>query len=333
MRGSIKKIGSWLALCCLPLMGWAQSPFSGKGVSFEAGFGFGYSSLGYKVAPTPELSPKVMGDGGYAAHIGVDFFFTRIFGLGIGADFSRYGGGIGLSNSVLHYPQITDTDGERYEHILNIYEWKERQKQLYVAPQVLFMWAVPFQKVSLDIEIGVEYAFCVGADYRAKGDLEHTGFYDKWGLTLHDVNSHGFYRTTDFKPSARLDGMTQRQQLSLVGRLGVLIPVASHWDLRLSVLAKYAVTGAPKAFQMLNGENYLGPTDSQKAGEAVGFYENNPPLQTGDLDPHYFMPAYQSLTTTELVKGHYAPLLVGLEIGIRYTLPFRKTEPCRCEDD
>lgn len=302
---------------------------SGRNLSFDASIGAGYSQLGYQ-ANNPNASTT--GDYGLNAHLAVNYFFTTYFGIGIGADFTRYGQSLSLRDKPLTWQGVTDTDGdemvygEQYDHTLYIYSWTERQQQLYLAPQIMLLSVIPIGQVGLTIEAGVEYAFCLQSSYRGAGDMEHTGYYPKWGLTLHDVAAHGFYRTTDFAPKGLLEEQfANRQQLAIVGKIGVQIPLTERLDLRVNALCKYAVYVSPNTSNTAGGEARLGMD--------AGFHENRQPIAEGERDPHYFIPEYTSLTTTEVAQGTYHPLLVGLEVGIRYRIPMGSTHPCRCLTD
>ena len=304
---------------------YGTSTRSGREVSFDVAIGAGYSQLGYNTAQT-DLKTSTIGDYGINAHLGINYFFTTYFGIGVGADFTRYGQSVSLDDNRLVWNDVTDTDaddmvaGERYDHILAIYKWRERQQQLYIAPQLMLMSVVPFSHLSLQIAAGAEYGFCVQSSYRASGDIEHTGFYDKWGLTLYDVPAHGFYRTTGFAPEGNLkDRFANRQQLSIVGRIGVLIPLTRSLDLCADVLCKYAVYTSPGTSNIAGGNR------------EVGFHENA--TDKNVRDPHYFIPEYSTLISTPVVSGKYSPFLTGIEIGIRYRLPLHKSFPCRCIAD
>lgn len=291
-----------------------------RGVSFDVAVSAGYSSLGHKTTTEayPDLNATSSGDYGASAHLGVNVFVTHIFGFSLGCDFTRYGGSIGLIGKQT-WADVTDTDGERYNHTLSLYKWRERQQQLFVSPQFLLQFVIPANTVRTQIAVGVEYNFNLQSAYRAKGDLEHTGTYLPWNLTLHDVDTHGFYRNTSYRPKGALQN--GGQYLSLVAKVGTLIPLARNLDLSLNVLGKYAV--------------YANPKTAVKAGGdlPVGFREDAENIGAEAVQAHAFMPSYSSLFQTEMVRGSYRPLFVGLEVGVRYTIPFRKHYPCRCIAD
>lgn len=309
-------------LCCilfvaalLPCVSQAQNPV--RGVSFDALVSVGYSSLGHKTSSSayPDLVASPVGDYGASAYIGANIFFTHIFGLSLGCDFSRYGGAVKLSGKQI-WQGVTDTDGELYDHTLSLYRWRERQQQLFLSPQFLLLFSIPANTVRVQIGVGAEYDICLRSSFRASGDLEHTGTYLPWNLTLHDVDAHGFYRNKSYRPHGTLsDG---GQYVSVVAKAGVLVPLARNLDLSLNVVGKYAVYANPK-------------TSVQAGGDLpVGFREDAECISAEAVQAHAFMPRYSSLFQTGLVRGSYCPLFVGFEVGIRYTIPFRKHYPCRC---
>ena len=152
MRNSILtpllRLGVYLLLCLIssvPLQAqryglYGTTQRSTRYVSFDVSAGAGYSQLGYRAAET-DLHTSSIGDYGLNLHIGADYFFSTYFGFGIGADFTRYGQSLSM-NGVLTWNGVTDTDadnsvyGERYDHTLTIHQWRERQQQLYMAPQI-----------------------------------------------------------------------------------------------------------------------------------------------------------------------------------------------------
>ena len=306
---SLRRVYLLLAVCAglfVSMRGNAQNP--AKGWSFDAGVGGGYAVLGYKTVSDDMLRARATGSYGIHAHIGVNYFFLDWLGVGIGADFTRYGGNIHVDGT-MGWQDVTDTDGEKYNHTLAIHAWKEQQQELYLAPQFLIHAAIPAQRVRVLISAGVEYAFCLSSSYSAAGTLTHTGYYPFGNLTLHDLPKYGFYTTNALRPSGKQDANVQ--QLAVVGKVGVAIPVARHLDITANLIAKYAV--------------YCPQTIAREEAP-LGFYENKVP----NADSHYFIPAYAPLTTTSLTTGVSTPFYVGLEIGVRYTIPQRKRYPCMC---
>ncbi len=300
-----------LCAAAVSLTAAAQNP--AKGVSFDVSVGAGYSTLGYKAQDVDALKPNAVGDWGMNAHIGINWFFVDYLGIGIGLDATRYGGGLNLTGK-MGWADVTDTDGERYNHTLTLNQWRETQQEWYLAPQFLIHAAIPVQRARVLLSLGAEYAFCLSSTYRGAGTLTHTGYYPFGNLTLHDVPKHGFYTTDMLRPNGRGDDNVQ--YLSVIGKIGVAIPVAKHLDFTCNLIAKYAV--------------YSSRTREAGGEKEIGFYENQTPVSNAAEDPHWFIPPYAPLTATALTTGKYAPLYVGLEIGIRYTIPQKKRWPCMC---
>ena len=301
-----------LCAAAVSLTAVAQNP--AKGVSFDVAVGAGYSTLEYKAQDVDALKPRAVGDWGMNAHIGINWFFVDYLGIGVGVDATRYGGGLNLTGQ-MDWADVTDTDGERYNHTLTIDRWRETQQEWYIAPQFLIHAAIPAGQARVLISLGAEYAFCLSSAYRGTGTLTHTGYYPYGNLTLHDVPKHGFYTTDMLRPNGK--GDADIQQLSLLGKVGVAIPVARHWNFTCNLIAKYAV--------------YSSRTRTAGGDASVGFYENQTTVGNAAEDPHGFIPPYAPLTTTALTTGKYAPLYVGLEIGVRYTIP-QKKKLCLCLD-
>lgn len=284
-----------------------------KWVAFDLSLGAGYSTFGYQVQSTDMFTANATGSWGMRAGLGVSYFFSDYFGMGIGASFTRYGGGMSLKGSMV-WQGVTDTDGERYDHHLQINHWREAQQQLFLAPNLTLQSAIPIGNAHLLLRLGAEYAFSLQASYRGYGELTHFGYYPFGNLTLHDLDKYGFYTTNRFQPSGKWDA--DIQQVSIIGAVGVGIPVAKNIELAIAVEAAYAVWSS--AAQSAGGQN------------PIGFHENV--NSQGGQDLHYFIPDYASLTTTSLVNGNIRPFYVGLQVGLRFCIPQRKRYPCMCFD-
>ena len=303
-------------LTVLLLVGQTHCLFAGpkqKWVAFDLSLGVGYSTLGYHVQSADMFTANATGSWGMRAGVGVSYFFSDYFGMGIGASLTRFGGGMSLKGSMV-WEGVTDTDGERYDHLLQINRWRETQQQLFLAPNLTLQSAFPVGNVRMLLRLGAEYAFSLQASYRGYGELTHTGYYHFGNLTLHDIDKYGFYTTDRFQPSGELDADVQ--QVSVIGAVGVGIPMAKKIELSIAVEAAYAVwsSAAPSA----GGQN------------PIGFHENV--SSQGGQDYHYFIPDYVSLTTTSLVNGKIRPFYIGLQVGLRFCILQRKRYPCMCFD-
>lgn len=300
---------------------WAEKEGHSRGISFDANLGAGWTTLGYRLQPLSDWSASANGNYGLNGHLGVNFFFSEYIGLGIGADITRFGETLSLTGR-MQWDGVTDTDGEKYCHILDVKKWNEQQQYTYVSPQAMLLFAFPVGSLYLTGGLGAEYGFCLTGSFKGSGDLMHTGYYEPWHLTLSNMPPHGFYETKDFHPSGELTN--GGAQVALIGRIGVLIPLQEHLDFMINGIFKYA---------FMTGEAAGNPKYSD-----LGIAGGNRPLgfrddHTGMTEAHYFMNDYTSFMNSDFVGGDIRPLMLGLEIGIRYTLTRKKMHkrvPCLC---
>lgn len=308
-------IATLAAALTLPAMAQkVQNASHNKGLAIDVSIGADYTRLGYKTQnPTANLNAQTIGGFGFDARLALDFFFNEYFGIGVGADISRYAGGAKL-NGQLVWDDVTDTDGERYQHTLALKDWKETQQLTYIEPEVMFWGAIPVGEAHVSLGVGVKYSQAFSAGYKGSGELTHTGYYDMWGLTLSGVDAHGFYTQMDYKPSGALSA--RPSNLFVVGKVGVLLPLTTGLDLQIHAAGAFCVLKA----------------DAVGGNAPLGFKGDRPGMDKA----HYFMEDYQSLTATAALVGNYKPLQVGLEVGLRYTIPFHKGKkggPCNCVND
>lgn len=257
----------------------------------------GYSSTQYHLT-----EGKLLGGIGYGADVGYAYFFHKNVGLGLGVGFRHYAGGA-LIDGVLTYPQVIDTDKEPYNHTTTYSNWQEKQNMYYLEFPVSLQFYVPLSHVHLWMAVGANYSLALYGNTAAQGDLVHRGYYPKWDLTL-DIPAHGFYETSDFKPSSSLKPLNT---VAVFARLDIGIPVSENMDIIIGAKAHYAVLSA----YQLNGTTELG-------------FRND---KDGWRDAHYFMTDYSSLLNTPIVKGNAYPWSVDLEIGIKYSFPTKQS--CR----
>lgn len=277
------------------------------GSSFELAIGGGYGSLGYGVASTETMQAKNLGDWAASAHIGYNYFFSEWVGIGVGVDVTRIGSTLRLEGEQT-WTRVTDTDGERYDHVLRLSPWRETQQAVYLEPSLAIKTSIPAGDIYVIAEVGAKYALPVLSGYYAKGELTHTGYYKPWDLTLSDMAPHGFYTEDAYRPKG--DIVKPEWRIAVFAKAGVLIPLVEHLDLMVQAYGQYSVTSSA-----IGGEN------------VPGFRQD----REGMTDAHYFMPDYTSYTGSALVNGGYRPWMVGAEIGLRYTIPHGKAaKNCHC---
>lgn len=284
-------------LSALSSVAFAQS-------TFEIAIDGGWSMWGYTVNSPAKHTTSFS----YGAHVGYAYFFTPHFGLGIGADFRRHGDALTLT-TIQSWEDVTDTDGEHYNHHLAINKWRERQRAFYVSIPISIQFRIPTRSVDIYLMAGASYDIALNGHTSAQGTLTHTGDYPQWNMHVDDdVHAYGFYSTDDYKPSGKL---SMKNTASAFIRADINIPINNRWYFFTGLIARYTFL----------------PAYTQPEQVVSGFRDDSP---VGP-EAHPFMPTYEPMINTELVSGSFHPVTVGVEIGIRYVFPKRKNKyPCKC---
>ena len=275
--------------------------------AIELSVGGGWSTLGYKVQPNQEdVRGANIGSWGLQAHVGYAFFFTPNVGLGVGANFSHYGADATLSGTA-KWENVTDMEGEAYTHLTIIHSLHDKQDIYLVEIPLTVYFLVPLSDdLSLNAEIGAKYALPILSDASYYADIEHQGNYGIWGLNLYDVPGHGFYRENDFHNTY---SVAAKNQLSLFLKLGLSYEISTNIHLFGNIYGDYGLFNT-----LQNGEFELG-------------FQND---RAGMEETHSFMPAYNGIITTNYISEKSHPIQIGLELGLRFVFPHKKTYPCKC---
>lgn len=275
--------------------------------ALELSVGGGWSTLGYKVQPQhPDVNGSNQGSWGLQAHVGYAFFFTPNVGLGVGANFSHYGSAASLLGTA-RWDKVTDTEGEPYNHLVLIHSLLDKQDVYLVEiPLTLYVLFPMSEWLSFNIEAGAKYGIPLLSSASYQADVEHQGDYGIWGLNLNNVPGHGFYRESDFHGDY---SVLYKNQISLFLKLGLDYEINRNVHLFGNIYGDYGLIKA-----MEGGETEL------------GFQNDRPGMAT----LHSFMPAYNGIITTNNITAKSNPLQLGLELGLRFVFPHKKSYPCKC---
>jgi len=173
--------------------------------------------------------------GAYGAHIGYAYYFIPHFGIGIGADIHRYGGGIRRTYSETQYG-VYDTDGEICDITTTYTNWTDRQALYYIELPLSINIRIPVEPIEILINIGAKYNLSIGGRQWAEGQVSYVGYYDKWHLTLENIAPHDFYTTRDGEEATALRA---GHSAALFGRIDVAIPIDKHWSVIAGVYGQY----------------------------------------------------------------------------------------------
>lgn len=275
--------------------------------AIEISVGGGWSTLEYKVQPRQEdVTGANKGSWGAQAHVGYALFFTPNVGLGVGANFSHYGANASLSGTA-RWKDVTDTEGETYNHLTLIHSLRDKQDVYLVEiPLTLYLSYPLTDELSLNLEAGAKYGIPVIKNAAFQADVEHQGDYGIWDLNLYDVPDHGFYRETAFRGGY---SVSVKDQVSIFLKLGVSYEISRNILFFANIYGDY------------------GFMNTVTAGEAELGFRND---RGGMEEIHSFMPEYNGIVSTNNISATSHPVQAGLELGIRFVFPHRKTYPCRC---
>lgn len=282
----------------------------------EFSVGGGWSSLGYKLTADgqPMLKVSQPGSYGFNAHVGYALMFNNYIGVGIGADSSRLGSDAKLTGTA-RWQGVTDTDGERYDHLVDFNDpWKDKQQVFNVDIPLAFYFRAPIDggSIAFSGEVGAKVSIPVLSKATYEGSLSHTGYYDPWLLNLHDVNRHGFYHSA---MSGQYD-LSPRVTAAAFIKLGLEIPLDERE--RVCLLA-----------HVYGNYHFIPIFKLTDTPIALGFHNDvlDPALQ----QTHAFMADYQGILATDMVGKKPTPFSAGVEIGIRIRIPHKPHYPCACD--
>ena len=299
MRNRILIIGLIIGIS-LPMAAQTHS-------AVELSVGGGWSTLGYKVKPNQaDVKGSNAGSWGAQVHVGYAFFFTPHVGLGVGANFSHYGSKASLAGTA-QWISVTDTEGEKYNHLALIHSLEDKQDIYLVEIPLTFYVVYPItDMLRFNMEIGAKYGIPILSNASYHADIEHQGDYGIWDLNLHDVSGHGFYRERDFHNDYAL---APNNQISAFLKLGLAYSVGRNTQLFGNIYGDYSFVNAVQ-----NGGLELGFQNDRSGMEAM----------------HSFMPDYYGITATNDISTKSHPIQIGLELGVRFVFPHQKSYPCRC---
>lgn len=280
----------------------------------EISAGGGWSSLGYSLTNETQqgLTMRQNGSYGLNAHIGYGLQFNKYIGLGVGVDLARYGADARLKGTA-EWMGVTDTEGERYDHIVSVHTWNDRQSVYMIEiPLSVYLRFPVSETVRVYGQIGAKVCLPVMSSASYKGTISHSGVYEPWMLTLSNMPNHGFY-TANMQDSYAL-----RTHLTVAGfvKIGVEAPVDKLNNIWL--------------YGTICGSVHFMPAVTPDTGNNIIGWRNDTYDQTM-YQAHSFMSDYSPILSTNLIKREAKPFALGAEIGIRFRIPHFKRYGCNCE--
>ena len=259
--------------------------------------GYGKSDYGLE-------NGTIKGSIAYGAEFEYAFFFHKNVGIGIGTDFQCIGS-TGILNTSLFWNDVIDTDGERYNHQLNLYDWRERQTAFYLEFPVTLQTQFRFSpSCGLLLKAGAAYALMLTQKTSAYGTIEHLGNYDRWYLML-DIPEYGFYIEKDFKPKYNFNNV---HSYTLIFSADMCFATRSNIEFLCGLYAGLNIRNLKTQHSPLGFRN-------DREGSAVF---------------HYFMNDYSTILNTDYVKNTMYSYSIQLQLGIRFSQNHYRKHKCNC---
>lgn len=185
-------------VCCSMLTLFAIQQTSAQSPEFSFSAGAGISGLKYAMNQgSSTLQP------GFRAAFGYTWFINNKWGLSTGMELGYYHTKASLTNGEVFTSNITDTDGEGFEHRVQTKGYHEQQKLYALNIPLLVQFHIPpakntqwYAKGGLKISIPVSAAYAVQAD-----ELTAAAYYPNLNLEITDLPAHGFGSQANWKGS------------------------------------------------------------------------------------------------------------------------------------
>ncbi len=229
----------------------------------------------------------------YSAGAGYTWFFLPTVGLQTGLRATRISSYARLTGTI-EYGPLSDYQGEQYIHRVTFADWREQQEAwlLEVPVGLRFKYfADDDSRAGLHAAVGVSMAVPVYATGHTTGSVTHTGRYDCWQLTLHDLP--GRFMTESADQRSDIKSRLSAVNAMMYAEIGTAIRLGVRTQLIVSAYAQYSLTDF----------SAVKPADRTP----IGFANAN--------NGYTFMTEYKGLFGTDKA-GSLTPWTAGLKLGL-----------------
>lgn len=259
-----------------------------RGHYIQAHIGLGYGSLGYQLDGADN---RVNGSFSALLQLQYAYYFHPNWGVGVGLWFTNYTSFAHIGGDY-QWKDQTDTDYElHYDHTASVQNWRERETihNLGIPVSLQFQIRKEDWKAGIFAALGVAPSFSVSKKYKVlEGEIDHSGYYPAWDLTLTDMHEFG---KKDYKDAPQSKGkLSVRPQATFFADLGALIPLTKQIDLLVGGYFNISMNNA---------------NSSDKAD--LGWKD----------DTFTFMNEYNGAYATTLANGSH-PWEAGVKVGIHW---------------
>ena len=125
------------------------------------------------------------------AGLGYHFFFNPHWGVGTGADFAVYNGGISIDNYSRRQDAINKITGNPFDFLVKSSNYKEPQQVMMVNIPLMLQYQGA-GKTAFYAAMGGKAGIPVSAKSRLKGNFSSGGFFPNLNVTYEDIPEYGF---------------------------------------------------------------------------------------------------------------------------------------------
>jgi len=297
-----------------------DTSFTRKGHYIQALIGGGYGSMGYNLTDVVNDLKNATNNGGGNGLIQLNYvyYFHENVGFMLGLEFEHMNS-YSVLNGTKTWKSQGDSDGqgEDYEHIVTMNDWKEKQVTYLLGLPIGFQFQWPIAKMPnatsrnnqlrMYADLGAKVNYVVAQQYKPiSGSITHSGYYDKWNLYLEGITDRDYYNEEIGKEITSVNKKMNLSNISVDGMvdLGFMIPVAERLDVMVGLYANYT-------FNNLKSSN-----------KEIG-WRNTSSNAKGTYREHAFMETYDGVIATDYVKA-VRPWDVGVKVGISWNAPAKK---------
>ena len=131
------------------------------------------------------------------AGLGYHFFFNSHWGIGTGANFAIYNGGISIDKYNQQQAATNILTGNKFDFLLTSSDYKEAQQAMTINIPLMLQFQTR-GKTAFYAALGGKVAIPVSAKSQSEGKFTTTGYFPDWNMTYDNLPERGFVTNQAF---------------------------------------------------------------------------------------------------------------------------------------
>jgi hypothetical protein len=169
------------------------------------------------------------------------YMFTRSFGISTGIGRNTYSSKFIIdSYNEQSTTILTDQDGDTYNRILSVNQFKETDVYVSTEIPLLLKYRSGKGRTAFYTDLGFIYSLISGY-YTQEGYASRSGYYSEWQVTLEDIPEYDFY-TNRWLGGEEVDLVTPSSGLFIYAAMGVSIPLAKNIYMKMGANFRNGLT-------------------------------------------------------------------------------------------